>query len=106
MLAKSAVRLFDGWDSQWFFLDVSETSLRHSGRLPRHSGPWGLRDVVRPMGTSLVEEWELAGIKSARSERSFRDLLEEMVMGPLHDEGATTGGAGDPLGFSSPTLHG
>lgn len=28
----------------------------------------------------MVKEWELDGIKSARSESSFRDLLEEMVM--------------------------
>ena len=80
MPGRSTVKLFDKWESQWFFLRASRTRLRHTGDLPRHSGAGGLKEVSHPGEPRSTDIWKVAKIKEVSVERSFRDLMEEMVM--------------------------
>ncbi|XP_024310966.1 uncharacterized protein LOC106866597 [Brachypodium distachyon] len=80
MPGRSTVKLFDKWGSQWLFLRASKTRLRHSGDLPRYSGAGGLKEVPHPGELRSTDLWKVTKIKEVSAERSFRDLIEEMVM--------------------------
>ncbi|XP_024310683.1 uncharacterized protein LOC106866802 [Brachypodium distachyon] len=77
---KSAEKLFVKWESWWFLLWASKTRLQHTGDLPRHSGAGGLREVPHPGEPRSADLRKVAKIKEVSAERSFRDLMEEMVM--------------------------
>ncbi|XP_024314557.1 uncharacterized protein LOC112270724 [Brachypodium distachyon] len=80
MPGRSTVKLFDKWESQWFFLRASRTRLQHTGDLPRHSGVGGLKEAPHPGEPRSTDLWKVIKIKEVSAERSFCDLMEEIVM--------------------------